>query len=254
MTATTIVIMIFSLIGLLIAANGIEQYKQKLDYERHQQLLKYAAIILENEELLLNAVQLPMSNRLTAVILNRNISVMEQSLSLMPNSLMMPKRLSETRSHLSSLNLTDKSRPPLKIPNTDEHNAALIRTIKKMRHILNKQKHSGKLSHQHFVEEDEALGFTMLKLFVEYKIKQGNIALKDGKNGTARQFYEKALKTLFSREKEGSDAYTQDKVVQIREKLDAIAQELKLIDERDIVREDNDESLQMLFGQSKKKW
>jgi hypothetical protein len=172
----------------------------------------------------------------------------------MPDSIRIGVRLKETSDHLASLNLADKTLAPLRIPNTDEHNAALIKTIKRLRYILIKQKKSGKLSHQVFHEEDRALAFFMVKIFVEYKIKQGDIALKSSQKGTAKQFYEKALKTLLSREKDGTTQYIESKMAEVREKLEAITAELlNTPDIRPEETEDKDD-LQTFFSQTKKKW
>ncbi|NQZ09869.1 MAG: hypothetical protein HRT35_22180 [Algicola sp.] len=255
MTAATIAIMIGALLLLLIVVNAIDQYKQKVSVERHRRLMKLAAITHETEELLVNGVQLPMSNTLIGVLLQRNLDVLEQMKTLMPDSSKVPERLEDTRSQLADVDTTNKERPALMIPNSDEHTAALIKTIKKVRFILTKQKRRGNLSSADFSREDAALESDMLKVFVEYKIKQGNAAKHQDKLGTARQFFEKALKSLKSQSL-NSD-YVSQKTLEVNAKLDDIAELLKRngpLEEVPTTAEEDEEDFGSLFAQDKKKW
>lgn len=255
MSATIVVLLIFALVGLLIAANAIEQYKQKQEFERHQRLTQLAAILHEDDDLLVNAVQMPMSNTVIATLLKRNIDVMEQIIELMPESDKMPPRLQETREQLESIDTKIKGRPELVIPGNDEHSAALIKSIKKLRFILHRQKKKGNISAKDFQDEDNALSFFLLKIFVEYKINQGIAAVTDQKLGSARQFFEKALKTLSSQSE--FPEYVALKTKEVYERLEMIANRLKesnleaieIEEEKDVL-----EDLELVFNPTKKKW
>lgn len=253
MTTTIIAILIASLIALLVAANAIDQYRQKLAVQRHQLLLKLTAIVLENEELLLNNVQLPLSNTLKGILLKRSISVIEQILSIVPDSERMPDKLAEVKEQLTSIDLNNKDRPSLVIPKSDQHNAALIKTIKMLRYVITKQKNKGALSASVFQAEDKILELYMLRIFVEFKIAQANNALSDAKLGSARQFYEKALKTL--RSQTSSAEYVAQKEQEVLDKLNEINESMRekgpVPNEESIVEgEDYDQ----LFSNTKKKW
>ncbi len=68
MTAIIIFILLaFILIILFLVANGITQYKAKLDVDRRQRLKKMTAFVLETERLLQNKVQFPMSSSLSGI-------------------------------------------------------------------------------------------------------------------------------------------------------------------------------------------
>jgi hypothetical protein len=255
MTAAAIAIMIGALLLLLIVVNAIDQYKHKLSVERHRRLMQLAAITHETDELLTNGVQLPMSNTLIGVLLQRNIDVLEQMSTLIPNSVRLPERLEDTRSQLSDVDTTNIARPALMIPNNDEHVAALIKTIKKMRFILTKQKRRGNLSAADYTREDSALESDMLKVFVEYKIKQGNASKNDEKFGAARQFFEKAIKTLKSQRLDAE--YVKQKTLEIDSKLDDITEFLSRngpSKKIPTVAEEDEEDFGSLFSREKKKW
>ncbi len=257
MSATVIVFLIFLLVGLLIAANAIEQYKQRQEFQRHQRLTQLAAILHEDDELLVNNVQLPMSNMLIATLLKRNIDVVKQIMELMPDSDKMSGRLQELYEQLEGIDTKLKGRPELVIPSSDQHSAALIKSIKKLRYILQKQKRKGNISTKDFQDEDNALSFFMLKIFVEFKINQGINAVTEKQMGSARSFFEKALKTL-SNQNEFPE-YVALKTKEVRERLDGIADRLREANEEFIEAEsqaqsDALEDLELVFTQTKKKW
>jgi len=255
MTATTVLLLIGALIGLLVMVNAIEQYKQKVAHERHQLLLKLAAIINENDELLINSVQLPMTVGLQKIITRRSIAVIEQVLSMVPDSHSMPNRLREANEHLNQLNQTKGGPSPLVVPNNDGHNAAMIKTIKKLRYVLSKQQAKGSITKREFATEDLVLSHNLIRIFVEYKMIQGAQAITDDKLGSARQFYDKALKTL--REQSVDKDYTLAKEREIIEQMEKITQLLHSkenpVSEK-LIEVGDDSDLELVFSDTKKKW
>lgn len=199
---------------------------------------------------------LPMSNVIIAMLLKRNIDVMQQIIDLMPESSRMPPRLEETKLQLETVDTNIKGRPELVIPNSDEHSAKLIKLIKKLRHVMVRQKAKGNLAARDFADEDKIYSFFLLKIFVEYKINQGVQAIVDKKLGSARQFYEKALKTL--NEEPGFPEYVTQKTQEVYEKLEVInammvnkppEEQLESSEAKDRL-----EDLELVFTQTKKKW
>lgn len=256
MSAALIVIMIFSLVGVLIAANAIEQYKQKKEFERHQRITQLAGILREDDELLVNSVQLPMSNVLIATLIKRNIDVVNQIIELMPDSSRMQHRLHELQEHLESVDTGLKGRTELIIPNNDLHSAAMIKSIKKLRHILKRQRAKGNITTKDFADEDNALSFFMLKIFVEYKINQGVAALSEHQLGSARNFFEKAMKTLSAQAE--FPEYVDSKSKEVRERIESISAKMRDTDqdysEADEGEKDALEDLELVFNHTKKKW
>lgn len=256
MNLTTVLLLIGALVGLLILVNAIEQYKKRLAHERHQLLLKLAAIIAENDELLINAVQVPLSVGLKKIILRRSISVIEQVLSMVPDSHSMPNRLRDAKEQLHQLEQSKTSEiASLVVPNNDAHSAAMIKTIKKLRYILGKQQSKGSITQREMVFEDQILAHNLLRIFVEYKILQAEQAVKEDKLGSARQFYEKALKTL--RGQNNQSDYVLAKEREILEKTEEISNALKHREsnkEFEEVEIGDDSDLELVFSDTKKKW
>lgn len=255
MTLTTVLLLFGIVIALLIAVNAIDQYKNKLAAERHQQLLQLAAVISETDELLINRIQLPMTVGLQAILLKRTINVIQKVLTMVPDSHSMPVRLKDAQEHLESLKGQASEMPSLKVANNDLHNAAMIKTIKKLRYILTKQKSKGIISAKEFATEDDILSLFLLRIFVEFKMLQGAGASEDKKYGSARQFYDKALRTL--RAHAGHDDYTNAKekeILNLQEGVTASIKEREIESPVGIDIEEDADDLELVFSDTKRKW
>ena len=256
MTLTTVLMLFGIVIALLIAVNAIDQYKRRMAADRHQLLLKLAAVIAENDELLINRIQLPMTIGLQAILLKRSISVIQRVLTMVPDSHSMPVRLKDAKEQLAALKGQSSEVPKLVVPNNDMHNAALIKTIKKLRYILGKQKNKGTISQGEFVTEDAILSLFLLRIFVEFKLLQAEDALDNKKFGSARQFYDKALRTL--RAHSSDENYTRPKEKEILAKLEDVSTRIR---EREVespmdidTEEQSRDDLELVFSDTKRKW
>lgn len=256
MTVTTIVILICILIGLFIGANAVSQYHQKQASERRQRLLKLAATVSESEELLTNAVELPMSNVLIAILLKRMTDVFKQIIKLAPDVNNINERLKDTQERLTGIDTGESTVPPLTVPKNDRHIAALIKTIKKIRHILALEKRNGNLNDHNFTTEDKVLGTLSMKIFTQYKINQGLAAMADEQLGSARQFFEKAMKNLLAQDSD--DEYISAKTKEVRQYLKDINTQLLSSDQSPAQDGDGSEKgvddLELFFSDTKRKW
>lgn len=255
MTLTTVLLLFGIVIALLIAVNAIDQYKNKLAAERHQKLLQLAAVISETDELLINRIQMPMTIGMQAILLKRTINVIQKVLTMVPDSHSMPARLKDAQEHLASLKDQKSEVPKLKVANNDLHNAAMIKTIKKLRYILTKQKTKGVISPNEFSTEDDILSLFLMRIFVEFKMLQASAAEEDKKYGSARQFYDKALKTL--RSHAGHTDYTNSKEKEISNLLEGVTASIKAREIENPVGidiEDEQDDLELVFSDTKRKW
>lgn len=258
MTETITVLLIFALITLFIVANAITQFKFKQAHERRQLLLKLSALVAETEEILVNSIQLPITTKLTSILLQRMVELLKQILALMPDAKGVQQRLSDTQERLDGMpkNVNDNEKlPTLLIPSNENHIAALIKIIKKIRYILFQEKSNGRLSSKDFINQDKIQGLILVKIFAEYKINQGVAAIAANQLGSARQFLEKALKTLHS-QPEG-DEYASGKIEEVQTLLKDISADLAA------ARSNMDEQpngqpevgdLEQYFSDTKKKW
>ncbi|MFT5164390.1 MAG: hypothetical protein ACI9FJ_002991, partial [Alteromonadaceae bacterium] len=177
---TTIIILIFILIGLLLAVNAIAQYKHQQAIERRHTLLRLAASVSELEELLVNGVQMPMSNQLMAILLQRLVNVFKQVLELMPeDNHGITERLNDAKEQLAGIDVTRNQQPGFIVPKSEAHIAALIKTTKKVRHVLIQEKRRGHVKNEPFFAEDSYLATLLVKTFTEYKLNQGLKALAE---------------------------------------------------------------------------
>jgi hypothetical protein len=260
MSQTIIIVLIFAFVALFIGANAMTQYRYKLAVERRQLLMKLTVSVSETEELLLNTVMLPMSDQLMGVLFRRLIDLFNQILDLMPEAKSIHIRLMSTEEQLESMGPIAAERNGavrmMAVPKSDLHIAALIKTIKKIRYVLLLESRSGNLDGADFIMMDKTQTSAMNHIFTEYKINQGIMAIKENKLGSARQFLDKALKTLNC---EPLDEYVRNKIEQVEELLRGINSDLAAIraefdGDRDI---EDDEELGDLAGylsDTKKKW
>lgn len=257
MTLTTVLLLFGMVIALLIAVNAIEQYKNKLAAERHQHLIQLAAVISETDELLINRIQLPMTVGLQAILLKRTINVIQKVLTMVPDSHSMPARLKAAQDHLATLKGQSSEVPKLTVANNDLNNAAMIKTIKKLRYILSKQKSKGVISAKEFSTEDDILSLFLLRIFVEFKMLQASSASENRKYGSARQFYDKASKTLRAHTDHAD--YTAAKQKEINLLLDGITASIKERETENPVgieleEKQEQDDLELVFSDTKRKW
>lgn len=255
MSAAVILALIFSFIGLFLAANAVMQYREKLAAERRHLLVKLATMVTETEELLVNKIQIPMTSRLIVVLLERLIDIFHQIIELKPDIPNIQQRLADVQEELKDFSQTVDTRqtPNLNVPNNEAHIAALIKTIKKVRYILGHERRKGNLGKKEFGEQDGIQAALMVRIFTEYKIAQGNAAIAEHQLGSARQFLEKALKTL-NAQPPGGD-YAPAKIEEIQKLLKEINAELIAIEPTEESDDENTEDdLVSFLSDTKKKW
>ena len=102
-----------------------------------------------------------------------------------------------------------------------------------------------------FSVEDQRLTKLQLKISIETLIRRGRHAYESHMLGSARQYYEKALRTI--EDQSFSDDYTTSRQQSIKKALEQIAQELKDAHTRDKEKHKKEDDLEELF-QPKRKW
>ena len=255
MSATLVISLLFSLIGLLLVISALEHYRQKLAYQRHQLMLKLSSIVMEDEQLLANEYQLPISRTVNLLLLERSLKALNQLKEMLPQSARVLNRLEQIEHQLEQVRQSSTPPGELQIPSTDLQSAAMIKTVKKLRQVLQEGKTSGAVPYKQYLSEDGNLNLYILKLFVEYKVKQAIAAESEGQIGTARQFYEKAMKNL--NDPAANQEYAQARLAEIQARLKSLSERLKERNDETTLDEEQwqeKEELDWVFDETKKKW
>ena len=86
MTAIIIIILIVVLVIIAIVVNAYQQYKAKMDAERRAEIAKQRTIIDETENVLMATSQMPISQGLIRILLQRIQRALQVTLELNPGS------------------------------------------------------------------------------------------------------------------------------------------------------------------------
>lgn len=250
-----IIILIIALIVLAVGVNAYQQHRQRLELEKRQKIARYRNIFEESETLLANAGAFPVGRNLIYVLYARAYEALRELVELSPGNIRYQERLRECEDIMS--NLKSKDAPTtgtdnFTLPEDDKQIISMIQSLKKLRAVLKKEHHRGRVETKHFHEEDRRLEFTQLRITVESLERRADAALKSNLTGSARQYYEKALSTL--RAQSYSNEYITEHKSSIENTLEQITTSLRETNSRDAAeRAKNSNELDELF-QPKKKW
>ena len=254
--------LIFSLIGLLlfilIGYNIIQQYKQKIEAERRIAIAKQRAVIVEVEELLLNATRMPFSKSLLLILQNRIRNALLTMLKSSPNSSPIRDHFTNTEAQIQQIktNYTPPDESVFRTPESDKEALALLQVTKKIRAVLRSEHAKGKINTEVFVAEDHRLEIMQLKINLENSMKRIIDAKLNKQFGSANQMINKLLKVLSSIT--DKDSYLDQKQRQLIESQAEIKshlvktndEELRIIKEKE---QEKKNDLDELFA-DKKKW
>ncbi len=248
-----VIVLIVALVILAVVINSIQQHKEKVESEKRAELTKQRMIIDESEELLLAAGQLPISKELSMIIHQRLLSALEICKEINPSMLEVGQRIKDTRERIDALQTQTGSGESIAeqvtIPENDKQIILVLQGLKKLRSLLRNENAKGKVDTHLFMTEDKRLARAQLTINVETMIKRGRHAMENGMLGSARQYFEKANRSLS--EQVEADEYVTARKQLVEESLYHIKDNLRSTN-RPRPADTNDD-LDELFA-PKKKW
>lgn len=249
-----IIILIIALIILAVGVNAYQQHRQRIELERRQKIARYRNILEESETLLANAGAFPVGRNLIYVLHVRAAEALRELVELSPGNTRYKERLRECEEIMGNLkgDSSIAATESFTLPEDDKQIVSMLQSLKKLRAVLTKEYHRGRIDTKHFHEEDRRLEFTQLRITVESLERRGDAALKSNLTGSARQYYEKALSTLSAQNY--TNEYIKEHKVSIENTLEQITTSLRETNSRDAAeRAKSNDELDELF-QPKKKW
>ncbi|WP_113906390.1 hypothetical protein [Aliidiomarina celeris] len=249
----TIIILIFALSALAVGVNAIQQHKQRVELERRQQMFRYRGILDETENLITLASDFPVGKGLLHVLRVRARDALRLLIDVQPKTKELQIRLEEYEEAVKNHNPEDKSTliTNFTIPQQDKQIVAMIHGLKKLRKALRAEYGRNRVDATVFQEEEKRISKTLLQISVETLIRRGEGAFSSGMLGSARQYFEKAQKSL--QDATFDDPYISEKLGVVTGKLEDIANSLRDVNASDARKRDKKSDLDELF-QPKKKW
>ena len=135
------------------------------------------------------------------------------------------------------------------IPDDDKQILLMLQGLKKLRAVLRAENAKGKVDTHLFMTEDKRLSRAQLMVNVETMIKRGSHAMENGMLGSARQYFEKANRSLI--EQVDTDEYIETRKKIVEENLYLIKDNLRSSTAKKVP--DSSAELDELFA-PKKKW
>ncbi|CUS48666.1 MAG: hypothetical protein HLUCCO02_01320 [Idiomarinaceae bacterium HL-53] len=253
MLITTIIILILALAALAIGVNAIQQHKLRTELERRQQILRYRNILDQTEDLISIASDFPLGKSIVQVLRVRARDALKLLVDIQPKSNDLKSRLDEYEQAIQSFNPEDTGLllESFSVPEQDKQIVAMIQALKKLRHTLRAEHGRNRVDSQTFHEEERRIEKTLTKISVESLLRRGDSAKASNMLGSARQYFEKAQKTLG--DASVNDEYVESKKTYIQEQLEEIASMLRDANASDARKKNKKTDLDELF-QPKKKW
>jgi hypothetical protein len=252
-----IVGLIIALIIIIVAANIMQQHKDKLEAEKRAKIAKQKAIIDETEELILSVEQLPENPGIIEILNRRCLNAAKIIKQIRPELKNINKRVVEFDSRLKlsvelSLNKV-ASEQIFILPDNEQQTIKVLQSIKKLRAILKSEQTKGIIDAPTYMEHDQRLDAMQLKINIESLLQRGMHAFNKEMIGSARQYFQKALQKLISHPVKSE--YIQVKLTEINGKLEEITDVLKHTNAKDAEKKakDAEDASDTLF-QPKKKW
>lgn len=255
MIFTIVIILIVVLIIVAIVVNALQQHKEKVEAEKRAELAKLKAIVDETEQVLLSSEHMPVSQKLIFILNQRITNALRSIKDGNPDFPEIKKRLQEAETKTGSI---DQIAPPpsndsFHLPNNDKQIIQYIQAVKKLRILLRSEHSKGQVDTQSFSAEDKRLESLQLRVNVETLSKRGNAALKTNLLGSARQYFEKAIKALEAQSQ--PDEYNLSRKAALQKQLNSIQENLRNTNAQDAAKRQEEErdDLDELFA-PKKKW
>lgn len=248
-----IIILIFALALLAIGVNAIQQHKQRAELERRQQIHRYRTILDEAEDLIVIASDFPVGKSLLHVLRCRARDALKLLVGVQPNINDLKIRLEEYEQAVSSFDPNDKALlvENFTIPEQDKQIVFMLQGLKKIRRALRAEHSRNRVDSQTFHQEDRRIEKTLLRISAESLIRRGEAAYLTGMIGSARQYLEKANRTLS--DVGFTDEYIVTRQAYIAEKLEEIASSLQAANAKDAKKRNEKSAIDELF-EPKKKW
>ncbi|MCC5855359.1 MAG: hypothetical protein JJU10_06715 [Idiomarina sp.] len=248
-----IILLIFALIALAIGVNAIQQHKQRTEIERRTQVLRYRNVLDETEDLIAIASDFPVGRPLLHVLRVRARDALKLLCNVQPKSNDLKVRLEEYEQAVKSHNPEDKGliSESFSVPEQDKQIVLMIQALRKLRRALRAEHGRNRVDSHTFHEEERRIEKVQLRISVESLMRRGESAKKTGMLGSARQYLEKAQRTL--NEASFTDEYITDRLDNIKTQLEEITESLRDANASDAKRKNKTSDLDELF-QPKKKW
>ncbi|HCB18008.1 MAG TPA: hypothetical protein DEP76_13280 [Alteromonas sp.] len=253
MTFIIIIVLIVVLVVLAIVVNAYQQYKAKIDAERRAEVAKQRTIIDETENVLMATSQMPISQGLIKILLNRIQRALQVTHELNPSSPDIKQHLEDISARIKSIDIEPDNANQFALPETDKMIIQYIQAVKKLRVMLRSERSKGKVDGSTYLEQDKILERLQLKVNVETLIRRGGGAQQTNMLGSARQYYEKAIAALEAQTQ--PDEFVQSRLEWLNQQLKDIQENLKNVNAQDRAkrREEERDELDELFA-PKKKW
>lgn len=250
-------IIIILIVVLLIAAimiNAFQQHRAKQEAEKRIELSKHRAIIDETENVIMACANMPVSQRLMSILHTRVLNALKAMAELGGATTDMKQRINEAEGNRNNALSSDSGiTSEFALPDNDKLIIQYIQAVKKLRILLRSEHSKGRIDSRTFSEEDKNLERLQLKVNVETLIKRGSAAMQSNMLGSARQYFEKAIKALENQNQ--PDEYNNSRQASLKELLTTIQNDLKNANAEDRARrhEEERDELDELFA-PKKKW
>lgn len=248
----TIIISLIVLLAILAVMIGaMQQHKQKQDIARRQKLAKFRAALEQVEDLLNMASYFPIGKSMLAVLNARARELLANMDDVSPSN-DYKERIKDYDQRVQQMDRNDTTliTEEFELPHHDKQIIAMINALKRLRSALRTEHARGKVDSHVYTTEDARLQKLQLKISVETLIRRGQNAYNGHMLGSARQYYEKAQRTL--EDQSYADDYIDSRSEAIAQALEQITSELRDVNSRDAANRKQDE-LEELF-QPKKKW
>ncbi len=251
---TIIIILIVVLLIAAVLINALQQHRARQELEKRNELSKYRHLIDETENVISACATMPVSPRLMQILHDRVLTGLKGMAELGSASSDIKKRISDAEQQKSgSMSVDNKPTNEFSLPDNDKLIIQYIQAVKKLRMLLRSELSKGRIDNRTFAEEDKSLERLQLRVNIETLIKRGRNAMQSGMLGSARQYFEKAIKALENQAQ--PDEYMVTRLANLKEWLGGIQDDLKNANAEDRARrkEEERDELDELFA-PKKKW
>ncbi|WP_404396825.1 hypothetical protein [Idiomarina loihiensis] len=252
MIYTIVIALIILLIIMAIIVGAVQQNRQRLELERRKKMARFRSSLEQIEDLIHMASFFPIGKSMLVVLNSRALEILKSMNAVSPSK-DYKARIQSYEERIQSVDRNDTSliSEDFEIPENNKQIIAMINGLKRLRSTLRNEHSRGRVDSNVFSVEDQRLTKLQLKINIETLIRRGRHAYESQMLGSARQYYEKALRTI--EEQSFSDDYTKSRQQSIKKALEKIAQELKDAHTRDKEKHKKEDDLEELF-QPKRKW
>ena len=252
MIYTIVIALIILLIIMAIIVGAVQQNRQRLELERRKKLARFRSSLEQIEDLIHMSSFFPIGKSMLVVLNSRALEILKGMNAASPSK-DYKARIQDYEERIQSVDRNDTSliSEDFEIPENNKQIIAMINGLKRLRSTLRNEHSRGRVDSNVFSVEDQRLTKLQLKISIETLIRRGRHAYESHMLGSARQYYEKALRTI--EDQSFSDDYATSRQQSIKKALEQIAQELKDAHTRDKEKHKKEDDLEELF-QPKRKW